>query len=336
MEKDRRIKKYSIMALIVALLGLTVVYAAITTTLNINATARANKIGINIVFEKVSGVTVSKSSRTIVTLDEPDLKQSGKVLDLGEITFSLPNDYYQYSINIVNKGQKAAKITGVEAPYISETALRYMDMSFRYENGLDVGVNDIIESGQSKRVIIRVALKDLSNEEYEAMPDDLVLNLNNLTISFEKYDGEIVSGDDTSSYSFTLNQLINLSSYNLDNGLVTVSESDFWSLIGSDLSQDDRYYTAMGDIKMYNMSTSNSDFKCATSVSDLSSTPDNELYLVELLFYTKDNLIGFGVVANNNGAWDLDNPPLKTDQTRDSFKLNYGDNIFSISILNNE
>ena len=197
MEKDRKVKKYSVIALIVALLGLTVVYAAMSITLNINATARANKTGINIVFEKIGGVTPDKSRGVITSIDDPELKQSGTVLNLGDITFNGPGDYYQYSINIVNKGKSAATITSMETPFLTELALRYYNVSFRYEDGINVGVNDILRSNQSKKVIIRLSLKEMSDSEYEQMPDDLTLNLNNLTINFEKAESEIAGGSST-------------------------------------------------------------------------------------------------------------------------------------------
>ena len=62
MEKDRRIKKYSVMALIIAVLGITIVYAVVSSVLKISGTARVNKSGINVVFEKIPGTTVSKSN----------------------------------------------------------------------------------------------------------------------------------------------------------------------------------------------------------------------------------------------------------------------------------
>ena len=189
MERTRNIKKYSIIALIVSIIGLTIAYAAVSVSLKINATVDINKSGINVVFEKISGTQPSKSDGVLLTIDDPEVKQSGRTLDLGDITFNNSGDYYQYSINVVNKGKKTAKITGMQAPNLTELALTYFSVSYKYENGIDVGVNDSIASGQSKKVIIKVALKELTDEQYEAMPDDVVLNLNGLTITFEKDDG---------------------------------------------------------------------------------------------------------------------------------------------------
>ena len=62
MEKDRKVKKYSVLALIVAVLGITIVYAVVSSVLKISGTARANKSGINVVFEKIQGATISKSN----------------------------------------------------------------------------------------------------------------------------------------------------------------------------------------------------------------------------------------------------------------------------------
>ena len=155
MEKDRRIKKYSVIALIIAVLGITIVYAVVSSVLKISGTARVNKSGINVVFEKIPGTTVSKSNGVITTLDDPEVKQSGLELDLGDITLNEIGDYYQYSINIVNKGKNYAKISGIQTPNITNEALVYFTPTFRYESGLDVGVDDTIAPGQYKKVIIK-------------------------------------------------------------------------------------------------------------------------------------------------------------------------------------
>ena len=64
MEKERRIKVLSLVALIVAVLGLTVAFAALSQTLTINGTASINSASWDVHFENLTG---------------PDLTGEGKV-----------------------------------------------------------------------------------------------------------------------------------------------------------------------------------------------------------------------------------------------------------------
>lgn len=60
MEKDRNIKKFSVIALIVSILGLSIIFALLSVSLNVTGVAKINKSGLDVIFEKISGVKVSK------------------------------------------------------------------------------------------------------------------------------------------------------------------------------------------------------------------------------------------------------------------------------------
>ena len=99
MEKERRIKILSIIALIVAVLGLTVAFAALSETLTINGTASVEAASWDIHFENLTG---------------PDLEGTGKVNDtaildgttISNVNMSVtkPGDSVTYYFDIVNDG----------------------------------------------------------------------------------------------------------------------------------------------------------------------------------------------------------------------------------------
>ncbi len=107
-EKERKIKVLSLVALIVAVLGLTVAFAALSQTLTINGTASVNAAEWDIHFENL----------------EPNLSDGAKlnsepVLDGTSITgidavITKPGDGVEIGVDMVNKGTINAKIGSVE------------------------------------------------------------------------------------------------------------------------------------------------------------------------------------------------------------------------------
>ena len=99
MEKERRIKILSVVALIVAVLGLTVAFAALSETLTINGTANVEAASWDIHFENLTG---------------PDLEGTGKVNDTASLSgttisnvnmsVTKPGDSVTYYFDIVNDG----------------------------------------------------------------------------------------------------------------------------------------------------------------------------------------------------------------------------------------
>ena len=99
MEKERKIKILSIIALIIAVLGLTVAFAALSETLTINGTASVDAASWDIHFENLTG---------------PDLEGTGKVNDTASLSgttisnvnmsVTKPGDSVTYYFDIVNDG----------------------------------------------------------------------------------------------------------------------------------------------------------------------------------------------------------------------------------------
>ena len=99
MEKERRIKVLSVVALIIAVLGLTVAFAALSETLTINGTASVDAASWDIHFENLTG---------------PDLEGTGKVNDTASLSgtsisnvnmsVTKPGDSVTYYFDIVNDG----------------------------------------------------------------------------------------------------------------------------------------------------------------------------------------------------------------------------------------
>ncbi len=101
MEKERKIKTLSLVALIVAVLGLTVAFAALSQTLTINGTASVDAAEWDVHFENLTEVYVRGSAEV---LSEPVIGNDGKSIKNLQVSLKKPGDVVKYKFDIVNKG----------------------------------------------------------------------------------------------------------------------------------------------------------------------------------------------------------------------------------------
>ena len=101
MEKERKIKILSLVALIEAVLGLTVAFAALSQTLTINGTASVDAAEWDVHFENLTEVYVRGSAEV---LSEPVIGNDGKSIKNLQVSLKKPGDVVKYKFDIVNKG----------------------------------------------------------------------------------------------------------------------------------------------------------------------------------------------------------------------------------------
>ena len=108
MEKERKIKVLSIIALVVAILGLTVAFAALSETLTINGTASVDAAEWDIHFENLDTWAQGGAS-----VEGTPAMENTTITDVNFIV-TKPGDYAQIEFNIINNGTVNAKIDSVE------------------------------------------------------------------------------------------------------------------------------------------------------------------------------------------------------------------------------
>ena len=112
MEKERKVRVLSIAALLVAVLGLTVAFAALSQTLTINGSAAVYTATWDIHFEKTSGKETEMKGDA--TFTEPTL--SGTKIENFSATLTKPGDSVTYYFDIVNDGTIDAQIENYDFP----------------------------------------------------------------------------------------------------------------------------------------------------------------------------------------------------------------------------
>ena len=212
MEKTRKIKIISLCALLVAVLGLTVAFAALSQTLTINGSAAVDAASWDIHFEKTSGKETEVKGTA--TFTEPTL--SGTTIENFSATLTKPGDSVTYYFDIVNKGTIDAQIENYNFPYAFKDCMANINkysycMNFDFNsdgniNALDnltyitlfnhylkyadtdksVTQGDTINAGETKHMKLVIEYKDTATELLE---NNITLTSSDpITITYEQKD----------------------------------------------------------------------------------------------------------------------------------------------------
>ena len=111
MEKERRIKVLSLAALIVAVLGLTVAFAALSQTLTINGNASVDAATWDIHFETPYGSDATTEGAA--TINKTPTFNGTSITDI-DVSITKPGDLANWVFKIVNNGTINAKISSIE------------------------------------------------------------------------------------------------------------------------------------------------------------------------------------------------------------------------------
>ncbi len=137
-------KKIILAGLVVAVLSVTIGFAALSTSLNISGTTTAKSNSWNIAFTNIAnkaGVTPST---------QPTI--SGTSLTYA-VSLTQPGQYYQFTVDVKNSGTLPAKLS--TAPTITGTS-SYITHTVTYSDGTAVKAGDTIAAGATKTLKVKV------------------------------------------------------------------------------------------------------------------------------------------------------------------------------------
>ncbi|MBQ3308053.1 MAG: hypothetical protein IJG68_07685 [Bacilli bacterium] len=154
-----------------SLLLIGVIYAILQANLQINGTAKIKSNTWDIHFNNIQ---VNENSVSIGTGDSPatiDENNNCKV-DF-EVTLSLPGDFYEFTIDVVNAGtidgmiSTLNKTLKVNNEVVSEVP-DYLEYSVTYSDGLEIEKNHKITAGTTETYLVRLEFKTDIEELPEA------------------------------------------------------------------------------------------------------------------------------------------------------------------------
>ena len=162
MEKNREVKVIAVVALLVAVVGLSVAYAALSTTLQITGQATINSASWNVQFAAGTGTPVGGATATTPTVTSTSISNLS-------VTLTKPGDSYSYTFNIQNTGSINAKLGTVNIGTISCTSENQeeatatcedLEYSVTYKDGTPFTVGDALDSQAVKEAVLTISYKD--------------------------------------------------------------------------------------------------------------------------------------------------------------------------------
>lgn len=131
MEKQKNTQMFVIAILAVAVLTMSVGFAAFSQTLNIDGNVTVAKSIWSIAFDTASYVESSGS----VTVSDTNRTLSGTSMTYN-VTLSKPKDFYEFTINVKNTGTFDANLTGITMSGLDADKAKYLKYVITY-NGTE-------------------------------------------------------------------------------------------------------------------------------------------------------------------------------------------------------
>lgn len=172
-KKNGNSKKNIAIVAVIALIGiLSVGYGALTTTLNISGTANISKVGWDVHFANVSVTSGSVTATTPATIN------SATTAINYVVTLNKPGDYYEFTVDVVNGGTLAAKLSNITLGGLTSSADVYTNYTVKYSDGTTVNQGDTIAAGASKTLRVRVEFdKNITNSQLPSSATTLSLTV---------------------------------------------------------------------------------------------------------------------------------------------------------------
>ena len=200
--RDRKTLYMVLTILLVSAFTLTVVYAALSTTLNISGNAEVSAASWDIYLDNVQ-LNSSSATTSVPTI-------SNKTTVSFSTTLSKPGDFYEFTIDVVNNGSIDAMIDSVtKTPALTTTQVKYLNYIVEYQNGESINTKQLVEKESFVRLKVKVEFrKDITASDLPTTSEilDLAFTVNyvqsddsdeNITVDNNGKLMKIVSGDGT-------------------------------------------------------------------------------------------------------------------------------------------
>ena len=198
MEQNRTTKVIAVVALLLAVIGVSVGFAAMATTLNINGSAEVNPASWSVKFANLNILTPS-GTNTASMITIPTINTNSTVLSTFGVSLKKPGDFITMTFDIQNTGTMNAQLGTfvMPTPVCSGTAVNPTDadndetlvcskliytLKYTEAPGNSVATGDTLPAapttGSTKQVVLRIEF-DATAEE---LPTDKV-EISNLSIA---------------------------------------------------------------------------------------------------------------------------------------------------------
>ena len=185
---DRRILYVIFVSLLISVFSLTIGYAALSVTLNIQGNAEVVASTWDVYLDNAK-VTSGSVSGTVPTI-------TNKTTASFSTTLTEPGDFYEFSIDVVNGGTIDAMIESIsKTPTLTESQSKYLKYIIEYQNGEAITTKQLVNAGSFVRLKVRIEYRsDISASDIPTTSETLNLKF---TVNYTQSDasGSSVADD---------------------------------------------------------------------------------------------------------------------------------------------
>ena len=269
MEKERSVKILIISILFMLIAGLTVAFAALSTTLNIKGTAYLDAAKWGIKFENLSE-PVKVGNASVVGTSKIEETKSAEITGIN-VSLSIPGDKVTYTVDLVNKGTINAKIDNIEKTVLTSEQQRYLTFKVTDRDGKEVSEGDILSKGETRNLTITIEfIKDLTKEDLPKQTSTISLSYK---LNFVQTDEKATTSDSSKQACTTFDKK---DTYNVGDVIAlcnttTNKSEDFYVISdnGSTVTALAKYNLLVGNIVVYN-----DDFSDISSLTPISTSEE--------------------------------------------------------------
>lgn len=172
MKERKGNKKFILVLLLLLVMGVSVGYAALSTTLNINGTSTIKKQTWDVHFENVQ---VAANSATATQAPEISTDETTVTYS---VNLSNPGDFYEFTVDVVNKGSIPVKLSA-DAVLSGIDAAKdvFTNYTVTYSDGTAIKAGDKLAATTGKKTV-KVRVEYDANIDNDQLPTaDTALDL---------------------------------------------------------------------------------------------------------------------------------------------------------------
>ena len=230
----RNKKKNRALLLLLILLGVSIGFAALSTTLKINGSTTINKNTWNIYWDNIanqSGVTP-----TSIDIDDEDENNKDNIVTFS-VTLDKPGDYFEFTVDAVNAGTIDAEVLSIDKKYNGTTIPEvedpehrvvpaYLKYEVKYADGTEISVGNKLPKApdltSTPKVLTVKTVKVRVEYDREAVTNsDINTQQGNVSHSFSfsvQFGQATPSEEDDFLYAFYTSNTYDSNGYNLNVG----------------------------------------------------------------------------------------------------------------------
>ena len=189
--RDRKTLYIILSIILISIFSLSIVYAALSVTLNITGTADISAASWDVHLDNVN-VNTQSVSGTAPTI-------TGGTTATFSTKLEVPGDFYEFTIDVVNDGSIDAMIESViKTPTLTEAQAKYLNYIIEYQNGESINTKQLVSKNSFVRLKVRVEFrKDITASDLPTTSETLNLAF---TVNYVQSDGTASSVADNGVY----------------------------------------------------------------------------------------------------------------------------------------